>query len=583
MLFKAPDKFVLPEVPDYLSLEQFMYIASKPSDKDVLCSGLSDTKFRNLKEMKVFTDNLASSIAPLLDVKKNWSGTLATGKPGHGEFDRSVVLYSENSVYTLPIQLAVHRLLGVVAPTSTAMTAKEVVHQLKLSEAKIIITSKKYLPNVLEAIKITGHSRSKVFLTDEVSHDGFVTVKELASRGSLMPRAPVVVLKPGEAKERVAFLSQSSGTSGLPKGIKISHFNVIANILQINVLYPEETLKVNLALLPLYHIYGLVVVLYASMHAGSQLVVLPEFNYELLLQTTEKFKLTTLFVVPPILVRLLNDLKSEHPIAEKYNLTSIERFMTGAAPFSKEQTEALFATPWAKRHNFVLVQAYGATEMSPMGCTQRGDSILSGASGYVCPGAVVRVVDPETLKDVEDPETTQGELWYKGPNVVLGYVDNAKGVRGAVAPGFLTPDGYYRTGDEVLFKKDKHGEYQVVVVDRLKELIKTKGFQVAPAELEGVILSHPAVADCCVIGIPDERAGELPRAYIKLSPNATREGVEQSVYDFVKKEKARYKWLDGGVVIIDEIPKSPSGKILRRFLRDKARAEYAKQHAKSKL
>lgn len=350
----------------------------------------------------------------------------------------------------------------------------------------------------------------------------------------------------------------------------ISHRNVIANVLQIGTmeapqrkLRPGNGSEVCLGLLPLSHIYGLVVIAQGSTYRGDSVIVLPKFELASYLNSIQTYKIETLYLVPPIIIQMAKN----QAVCSKYDLSSVSGIFTGAAPLGAETAEELqqIYPSWKIR------QGYGLTETCTVVCMTLDNDIFFGSSGSLLPGINAKII---SLEGVEITGYDQpGELVVQSPSVVLGYLNNDK----ANLETFLDDtDGkgrWMRTGDEAVIRKSPAGNEHVVIVDRIKELIKVKGLQVAPAELEAHLLSHPSVADCAVIPIPDDAAGEVPKAFVVKSSSVGLEDndrmVMREIQKHVEEHKARHKWLKGGVEFIDVIPKSPSGKILRRLLRDK--------------
>lgn len=289
-----------------------------------------------------------------------------------------------------------------------------------------------------------------------------------------------------------------------------------------------------------------------------------KFNLVNLLQTIEKFRITHLSLVPPQVVLIC-----KHPHVREYDLSSVRFIKTGAAPVASE-TMTKFASLFPSAH---IEQGYGTTEASTISlCPFETKTDLSGSSGVILPGISARVERPDgSLADWGE----LGELVIKPPALALGYINDSEANKETFS------DGWYRTGDEVRLLKTGH----LFVVDRLKEMLKVKGFQVSPAELEGCVLEHSDVVDACVVGIPDEYSGELPMAFVILHPQAAariREDprvageIKQSISQYVASKKAAYKRLAGGIEFIDSIPKAPTGKLLRRVLRDRARKQRTK-------
>lgn len=291
------------------------------------------------------------------------------------------------------------------------------------------------------------------------------------------------------------------------------------------------------------------------MYSGLQLIVMPRFDLEHFCKFVQQLKITFAYVVPPVVVLL-----GKHPIISKYDLSTIRMMNSGAAPLTKDLVDAVY-----NRLKIPIKQGYGLSETSPTTHTQPWDTWdkYVGSVGTLLPYQEAKYMS-EDEKELQPGEV--GELWIRGPNVFKGYLNNPEGTANA-----LTSDGYFKTGD--VGYQDADGNFYIT--DRIKELIKYKGFQVAPAELEGILLSHPSINDVAVIGVYDkEQATELPRAYIVPKEGLGQTDAEaNAVIDWLGKRVAGHKKLRGGVKWIDEIPKSASGKILRRVLKVKAQEE----------
>ncbi|KAF1922803.1 amp dependent CoA ligase [Didymella exigua CBS 183.55] len=494
------------------------------------------------------------------------------------EWEKVIAVFSVNTLDTLPLAWATQRLGGVQSPANAAYSVDELTYQLKNSGAKCLFTCVPLLATAREACQKSGIPENRIYILDVPTAftggkgvpSGMKTVDDFIREGRKLDRLERLDWKEGDGAKKAAFLCYSSGTSGLPKGVMISHRNVIANTMQIcafdkpyrdtiiNDLRNQSAYtEIGLGLLPMSHIYGLVVICHASMYRGDGVVVLPKFEFRSTLQAIQDYKINTLYLVPPIIIQMTKN----KPLLDKYDLGSVSSLFTGAAPLGKETAEDLQAIfpSWKIR------QGYGLTETCTVVTSTALDDVWFGSSGSILPDIECKIITPEgnEVTGYDQP----GELLVKGPAVVLGYLNNDK----ANAETFR--DGYMHTGDEAVVRKGPNGHEHVFIVDRIKELIKVKGHQVAPAELEAHLLTHPAVNDCAVIQVPDDEAGEVPKAFVVKSPSV---GMEESdrvtarkIQKHVEKTKARYKWITGGVEFIDEIPKSPSGKILRRFLRDK--------------
>ncbi|KAJ1591090.1 hypothetical protein NDA11_006056 [Ustilago hordei] len=362
-----------------------------------------------------------------------------------------------------------------------------------------------------------------------------------------------------------AFIVFSSGTSGKPKGVQLVHGNITAVTTAIVTTF-SDAIGPNdryVAVLPMFHIFGLVKSIMKGVYTGAESVVLPRFDLDIFCSAVEKFKCNVSYVVPPILVLLAKD-----PRAKKYNLKSLKWVMSGAAPLGAELSLEVEAThPGLK-----VTQGWGLSETSPTATFARPDEYHAhmGSCGRLLAGVEGRLVD-EDGNDVgfEQGENGKpGEFWVRGPTIMKGYLNNKE-----ATDDCITPDGWFKTGDVAIMKDNFFW-----IVDRKKELIKYKGFQVPPAELEATLLSHPKIADAAVIGIQDkEQATELPRAYVVLKEDVAKsenpDAVAKEIIEWTATKVANHKRLRGGVRILEVIPKSPSGKILRRLLRDEAAKE----------
>ncbi|KAK4120124.1 acetyl-CoA synthetase-like protein [Parathielavia appendiculata] len=489
-------------------------------------------------------------------------------------------IFSFNTIDYIPTAYAAHHLSGIASLANAAYSVPELTHQLTSSGVKVLFTCSALLGTALCAADAAGIARKHVFILPMVGDDkketvkrqasdsdsdSFLTIEDLISEGEKLPALEPLRWSKGQGARQPAFLCYSSGTSGLPKAVMISHRNVIANTLQYTAYESVgrrqrgvET-QVELGLVPMSHIYGLVVVSHGATWRGDEVIVLPKFELESYLAAIETFKIEHLVIVPPIIIRML---QSRH-LCKKYNLSSVRLVYSGAAPLGKETIEELLQL----YPTWTVVQAYGMTESCVVVCSTSEHDVMHRSSGSLLPGFRAKIVDPQNNEITEYDRP--GELLVQSPSVVLGYMDNEK----STAETFVYHDDgrWLRTGDEVVVTKAPSGNDHFVVVDRIKELIKVKGHQVAPAELEAHILAHPAVADCAVIQVPDDRSGEVPKAFVVRSPgfaSQPAEQVAQIITKHVADHKASYKWIRGGVEFLDEIPKSPSGKILRRLLRD---------------
>jgi acyl-CoA synthetase (AMP-forming)/AMP-acid ligase II len=367
------------------------------------------------------------------------------------------------------------------------------------------------------------------------------TIQQLVEEGkNLVPGLKFE--EPSTPSITTAYLCYSSGTTGRSKGVETTHDNMVFNVHQLE---PMETISESdsvLAMLPFFHIYANMIILHYCLWKRTTIYVMTKFDFIDYLTFIQDLKITTSHIVPPVALAL-----SKHPVVDKYNLKSLKRLVSGAAPLGQEITSALSA-----RIGVRIRQAYGMTETTPLVTYTPENDFCEGSSGILAPGIEAKIVDAEGNElGIDEP----GELLLKGRNIMKGYLGNLDATNETLVNGWL------RTGDVVKVNKDGH----YFIVDRIKELIKYKGFQVPPAELEALLLTHPDIADAAVIGIPDEEAGELPKAFVVLKEKHS--AAAEEIQEFVAGKVNRNKKLRGGVEFISAIPKSASGKILRRMLK----------------
>jgi acyl-CoA synthetase (AMP-forming)/AMP-acid ligase II len=445
---------------------------------------------------------------------------------------------------TLEYPLAFHgvaRLGGIVTTVNPLFTADELATQLRDCEARCLFTIPAFMDRARPAAAKAGVREIIVF----GEAGGAVPFADVVS-------APGAVPFPTGSLDDVVALPYSSGTTGLPKGVMLTHRNLVANIAQGAAGRPMSEGAVVIAVLPFFHIYGLQVILNGGLREGATLVILPRFDLEAFLRAVQEHRATWAYVVPPIALVL-----AKHPAVEGYDLSSLRHVFSGAAPLSADLARAV-----TRRVGCEMLQGYGMTETSPVTHINAGPSAerKPGSVGALAANTEGRIVDPASGRDLGPGE--QGEIYVRGPQVMKGYLG-----RPDATAALIDPDGWLHTGD--IGYVDEDGDF--FVVDRLKELIKYKGCPVAPAELEALLLTHPAVADAAVIPSPDDEAGEVPKAFVVARAAVSPEELMAFVAERVAPTKRVRR-----VEMIDQIPKSPSGKILRRVLvereRERARA-----------
>lgn len=454
----------------------------------------------------------------------------------------TVAIQAPNIPLFVIVFFGILRIGAVVTTLNVLYTSREIVKQLNDSRAKAYVTVKDILPHAEAAANEVGLTKNDIILLDRA--DGYVSLIDMLAE-NLTP--PAIEIDP---TNDIAVLPYSSGTTGVPKGVMLSHKNLMVNITQAASMLDVNKNDKVMAALPFFHIYGMNIIMNLTLHKRGTLVTLAKMVFTDFLSLIQNQKVTYLYIAPPIAVPL-----TKNQIVDNYDLSSLRSILTAAAPLDEKLSDEL-----QRRFSVDIAQGYGMTELSAVShITPIGNNKISkGSVGLIVPNMEFKVVDVETGEDipaVPDGRTRSGELWIRGPNVMLGYLGNE-----AATLSTITSDGWLRTGDIA-----EVGPYQeVYIVDRLKELIKYKGYQVAPAELEALILQHPAIADVAVVGHPDNDAGEIPHAFVVLQSNAHLS--EAQLMEWVSERVAPHKKVRK-VDFIDIIPKSASGKILRKELR----------------
>ncbi|MFJ9536999.1 4-coumarate--CoA ligase family protein [Streptomyces sp. NPDC101225] len=451
-----------------------------------------------------------------------------------------LALHSPNTIAFPTAFYAATRAGASVTTVHPLATAEEFGKQLKDSAARWIVTVSPLLDTARQAAELAGGVQ-EIFVCD--SAPGHRSLIDMLASTAPEPQVDI------DPAEDVAALPYSSGTTGIPKGVMLTHRQIATNLAQLEPLIPARPGDRILAVLPFFHIYGLTALMNAPLRQGATVVVLPRFELETFLAAIQDHRITGLFVAPPIVLAL-----AKHPLVAHYDLSSLTHIVSAAAPL-----DAALAAACSQRLGLPPVgQAYGMTELSPGTHVVPLEAMRDappGTVGKLIAGTEMRIVsldDPD--KDL--PAGESGEILIRGPQVMKGYLG-----RPDATAQMIDPDGWLHTGD--VGHTDEDG--WLFVVDRVKELIKYKGFQVAPAELEALLLTHPGIADAAVIGVYNEDHNEVPHAYVVRQPNAA--GLsEGEVMMYVAERVAPYKRVRQ-VTFIDGVPRAASGKILRRELR----------------
>ncbi|SBT95024.1 Acyl-CoA synthetase (AMP-forming)/AMP-acid ligase II [Streptomyces sp. DI166] len=454
-----------------------------------------------------------------------------------------IALHSPNTVAFPTAFYAATRAGASVTTVHPLYTPEEFARQLKDSAARWIITVSPLLESARRAAELAGGVQ-EIFVCD--SAPGHRSLIDMLATTAPEPEIDI------DPAEDTAALPYSSGTTGVPKGVMLTHRQIATNLVQLDAAVTAGPGERVLAVLPFFHIYGLTALMNAPLRKGATVVVLPRFELDTFLAAIEKHRITALYVAPPIVLAL-----AKHPAVDNYDLSSLKYLISAAAPLDAE-----LAAACSRRLNLPPIgQAYGMTELSP------GTHVVPlGAMSEAPPGTVGRLIAGTEMRIVslDDPGKDlgvgeAGEILIRGPQVMKGYLG-----RPDDTASLIDADGWLHTGD--VGHVDADG--WLFVVDRVKELIKYKGFQVAPAELEALLLTHPGIADAAVIGVRDDNGNEVPRAYVVRQPSAG-DLTESEIMMYVAERVAPYKRVRQ-VTFLDAVPRAASGKILRRELRERA-------------
>jgi acyl-CoA synthetase (AMP-forming)/AMP-acid ligase II len=512
------------DIPDVSITEYVLGDAARLRDKPAIIDGATG---RTL------------SYAQLVDCIRRAAAGLAV----HGMHKGEVLgIYSPNVPEYAVAFHAAATLGGISTTVNPLYTPRELAQQLNDAKASYLLTVPAFIDNAREAL-LEVPSVREVFVFGEAA--GTTPFASLYEHGD---QPPAVSIDP---KKDLVALPYSSGTTGLAKGVMLTHHNLVAELScadsRPDLVFPTDK-DTLLAFLPYFHIYGIVMFLSYGLQQGATIVNMARFDLEQFLELVQRYGVTYLHLVPPIVIAL-----SKHPIVDKYDLSKARWALSAAAPLGGPAAAA-----FTERLGTQLIQAYGMTEVA--GASHIGsclpDKIKPTSGGTLLPNMECVVIDPGSGEAL--PRREQGEIWVRGPIVMQGYLG-----RPDATAATIDSEGWLHTGD--VGYVDEDGD--VFIVDRVKELIKYKGMQVAPAELEAILLAHPAVADAAVIPSPDEEAGEVPKAFVVLKTPTPAEDIMAFVAARVAPHK-RIRLLE----TTDAIPKSATGKILRRVLVEQERA-----------
>lgn len=544
MIFRGPFPEVdIPEIP----LTRFVFQnADERADKAALIDGPSG-RVVTFSQLADAITRVAASLARRGFKKGDVFGILSPNVPEY-----AIIFH------------AVASLGGINSPVNPLYTEHEIAHQLRDAGARFLVTVPHFLDKATAAAREAGIEELFVFETagGDANGGGVNGATPFSSLLDSDGDAPEVTINP---REDLVALPYSSGTTGLPKGVMLTHYNLVANMCQMDGLEYFTGNDTLICVLPLFHIYGLVVVLNMGLHQGATIVTIPRFELEPFLELLQKHRVTLAHLVPPIVIAL-----SKNPVVDDYDLSHLKTIFCGAAPLDEHLTRACM-----QRLDCDVRQGYGMTETSPVTHSSPADpaQVKFGSVGVPAPNTECRIVDLETGMSLGANQ--EGEVCVRGPQVMKGYLN-----RPEATAATIDSEGWLHTGD--IGYADAEGHF--FIVDRAKELIKYKGFQVPPAELEALLLTHPCVADAAVIPCPDDEAGEIPKAFVVLKeenvlavqlPPAETPSADE-LMEFVAASVAPHKKIRL-LEFIEKIPKSPSGKILRRVLVQQEREKKAGQ------
>ncbi|MGH3519889.1 MAG: 4-coumarate--CoA ligase family protein, partial [Haloechinothrix sp.] len=520
MVFTSP--FADVEIPD-VSLTEFLFadVAAR-ADRPALIDGTSGQEI-SYGQLAQFTDRVAAALA----------------ERGIGKGD-VVAIFAPNTPYWAVVFHGILKAGATATTVNSLYSADEVAHQLRDSGAKLMFTISLFLDRADAAAGQVGLDP----VSQVIPLDGAEGRGNLAELLGSKAQVPSVRIDPAND---LAVLPYSSGTTGLAKGVMLTHRNLVANIVQTRAMIPEITEDSRLlCVLPFFHIYGMQVLMNSALANGAAAVTLPKFDLADFLSAIATHKTDWVFIAPPVAVAL-----AKHPAVDDYDLSSVRCVFSGAAPFDQDLAGLV-----AKRLNVKVKQGYGMTELSPVThvIPLDRDDIGVGNVGLGVPNQEFKLIDPDTGEEVGPGE--RGELCIRGPQAMKGYLNNPEATAHTI-----DGEGWLHTGDVATV--DENGV--TAIVDRVKELIKYKGYQVPPAELEALLLTNPKIADAAVIGVRDAEGEEVPKAFVVKQADAG-ELTEDEVMAFVAERIAPHKKVRA-VQFIEAVPKSASGKILRKDLR----------------
>jgi len=451
----------------------------------------------------------------------------------------------ENVAVVLPncidypsIVLAIQLCGAVATLINPAQTTGEMEHSVRLTNPRLWFGTEK----IIKKFEELKHTVKPTLILLGESKSGYMNFENAVREGEgKMFQSPAV-----DPKEDAAFILFSSGTTGVPKGVALTHYNFVTarrQNIELAKGFDVDPEECSAAILPFYHTFGISAI-FDNFIRGLRFVLFPKFTFPKMLEAIQNHKITILPVVPAIAVQLI-----KQPVEKHYDLSSLKIILSGAAALSKETKEKL-----VEKFSCFVFQGYGMTEATLRTHSNNFTHSRDGSIGVVTPFCESKIIDVETNTALGPNKT--GEICVRGPLIMKGYIGNHD-----ATVDIIDEEGWLHTGD--LGHYDEDGFFYIT--DRKKELIKYKGYQVSPTELEQILLTHPDVDDVAVGPVPDEAAGEIPKAYVVRKSGSTI--TEGDIVTFLHGKVSAYKYLRGGVSFVDALPKTHTGKILRRRLK----------------
>jgi len=475
-----------------------------------------------------------------------------------------IALYGWNSIQWEISFFGLEKAGGILVPMNPLFKETEVEYEANDSRAETIIVSQPQYPTVA-AIKNNTKLKNIIIIESEGKKEkveGTIGWSDIINKTRSDP--PEYEFN---SKEDLAALVYTSGTTGLPKGTMLTHHNMVSNVIQSAQTFELSELDIAMTVLPLYHIYGLNVCMNQAIWLGAAQVVSPRFEIKEFCELIEKHQVTYSLCVPPIFLEVVRHL--EEPNVKGYDWRNLKIFNNGAAPIPMELIERFdkLAKEKCNAKDVTVQHGWGLTEASPVVAVNPMSRRKMESQGTLISDTFHKIIDLETGEEI--PERGQiGELVIKGPQVMKGYWERPKETEEAFWIDPNTGEKWLRTGDMAYIDEEEYEH----LVDRIKEMIKYKGWSIAPAELEDLLFKNPHIFDAAVIGKPSTEldVGQIPKAFIILKPESKGKISENDIMDWVAERISAYKKIRE-VEFVDDIPKSGSGKILRRKLIDQER------------